>query len=576
MISPETVEAVKQYPDIVAIISDYVSLKRRGRNFIGLCPFHSEKTPSFTVSPEKKLFHCFGCQVSGDHIGFVMQMDNVSFAEAIRHIAGRMGITIVEKELTSEQAKQRSEREELQRLFYAVREAFSSYLEESTDVRDYLSSRGITWECASRFYLGYSPADFDLAEFLLAYGFSETLFANSGLFYQDGQGRFHSRFKKRLIFPVLDQQGRTVGFGGRILTDATDTAKYMNSEETPYFSKRRILFGLDQAKTAIREKDSVLLMEGYLDVMMSHQHGFQHAVGTMGTALTLEHVQLLKRYVHSVYLAMDQDEAGIRAMERSVELLRQHDMRVWVVKLDRKDPADVLQNFGAEHFQKLIDQAQPMWVFKLDLLAKGRKQIPIEEVPEMLVALLPIIQMEKDAVVRRNYIKNLADRLGIDEELIMVKLKKSSYNVRDRLVLSSMNKKHRYQKAEESLIYLITSDLTIRYQFLEMGSHTLFVTPILSDLVKIILNSEESDQKLVDSLGEEIHRQELSRILIEGEVQGVSVTDQWQDYIQTLKSYDREQQVSGLQQRIEQLEASGHDEEATKLLQDLQSLIQHT
>jgi DNA primase len=578
MLSQETVESVKRFPDIVAIISDYVSLKRRGRNFIGLCPFHSEKTPSFTVSPEKKLFHCFGCQVSGDHIGFVMQMDQLSFTEAVRHIATRIGISIVEEELSPEKAKLRSEREEMQRLCHAAREAFVSYVDHE-GVHGYIHSRGLSETSLAQFHLGYSPKEFDLAAYLISFGFSPDIFLKSGLFYETAQGKYMSRFRERLIFPVLDHQGRTVGFGGRILSEASESnsPKYMNSEETPFFNKRRLLYGLDLAKSAIREKGSVILMEGYMDVIMAHQFGFGNVVGTMGTALTGEHVQLLKRFVNTVYLALDQDDAGLRAIERSVELLRQNDMKVFVIQMSEKDPADLLQKHGADHFQTAIDQALPLIIFRLEKFLNGRKQIQIEDVPEIIDSLLPLVDFEHDAMVRRHYIKILSSKLGIDEELVVAKMKKKRYNVRDRFVLSPTGKKkHRYQKAEESLIYLIASDLTIRYQALELSIADLFLTPVLQNLLHVLINSDQTDTDLLELVSDHEQRQELARILVEGDIQNTSVQQQWQDYVKDLRDYHREQKIVLLREQIVLLEQSGQDAEATQLLHELQALIQPT
>ena len=390
MISQTTVEQVRAYTDIVAVISDYVSLKKRGRNFIGLCPFHSEKSPSFTVSPEKQLWHCFGCHSSGDHISFMMKVDNLTFVEAITHIAHKASITIVEEEKSFEVSLDERIKAQVLDVLFSAREAFAFFLNPESEGYRYALKRGLSDNMITCFHLGYAPLNWDPVTMLGAKGFSPDLIQKSGLVAVAEDGSFRPRFRHRLVFPVLDHRGRTVGFGARLIESREDSPKYINTEETILFNKRKLLYGLDKAKNAIRDTGRVIVMEGYMDVIVAHQYGFEESVGSMGTALTAEHAQLLKRYTSVVYLAMDSDVAGQQSVERSCEVLKQAGFQSYVIGLSQKDPADVLQQNGAEFFQKAIQEALPMILFKFNRSLAKYDVSKIEQIPVILQEIIPL------------------------------------------------------------------------------------------------------------------------------------------------------------------------------------------
>ena len=574
MISKVTVDQVKAYPDIVGVISDYVSLRKRGRNFIGLCPFHSEKTPSFTVSPDKQLWHCFGCHSSGDHIGFIMKVDNLTFVEAISHIAHKAGIVIVEEEKSFELSLDERRRQQLLEVLSIARDYFRASLPNSEGSR-YLLSRGLTQKTIDHFSLGYAPTQWDPKSVFANHSVEDSLLQKAGLAVVLDDGAVKPRFRQRVVFPVLDHRGRTVGFGARLIQDRPDSPKYVNTEETILFNKRRLLYGLDKAKTAIRDKGRAIVMEGYMDVIVAHQFGFDESIASMGTALTTDHAQTLRRFTDTVYLAMDSDAAGQQSIERSYEALKQAGFQVSVIELGAKDPADVLLQKGAGYFQDCIEKALPIVQFKFARVLTRYDATKIEHVPAILQEMTPLLQQEKDAVVQKYYVRLIAKTLKIDEELVMAKIKKTSYNVRQVLSLPLKNKKDKFHKAQEYLLFFIATNLELREKILAQVTAEDFILPDYVALVRDISLSRLVDKFLVESLSSDPLRLILSRVLIEGESEGIALTiksDQWEDCIHTLKSFKRESRIQDIKKQLKVLGSEG-DDEGGDLLEELKLLI---
>ncbi len=348
-VADSTIERVRQYEDIVSYISQYVTLKRRGKNHIGLCPFHSEKSPSFTVSADRHLWHCFGCHESGDLISFVQKMDNLTFMETIIRIAETVGIS-VEYDVAASNPYA-DERDTLRDIAIAYREYCKTQLLPGHYSHDYLVNRGVSLDIISQFQIGFQPRDFHAVEFCNEHRFEITQLLKSGLVFKTQEGAYIPRFKNRLMFPIFDHLGKVAGFSGRILDNESNAAKYVNSEDNVLFNKRKLLYGLDKAKSAIKQRKNALVVEGYMDVMMCHQYGFNHAIGIMGTALTTEQGQLLKRFTDTVYLALDSDVSGQQAIEKSYHVLRVLGLQLYVVKMALKDPADMLRDGDVEGFE---------------------------------------------------------------------------------------------------------------------------------------------------------------------------------------------------------------------------------
>ncbi len=423
MVSDEKISEIKHSADIIEIVSETVTLKKNGRNFLGLCPFHSEKTPSFTVSPDKQMFYCFGCGLGGNVFTYVMKHEGISFPEAARFLARRYGIMISEQMNTSSK-NHVDERELLFQINRLAMEFFHDCLIKSksgSPALSYFGSRGITDVMIKDFCLGYArPGWSNLLNFLSNKGIAVALIEKAGLVTRREKGSgFYDRFRDRLIFPILNLHNQTAGFGGRVIDDES-LPKYLNSPETPIYSKSRSLYGLFQAKPYCRQAGDVFVAEGYMDLLSLHLHGFKNSVATLGTAMTEEHIRLLRGICQKITLVYDSDQAGIKAALRCIELFNVHhqiqDIRVLVLP-DGHDPDTFLRQFGSESFNKAASQASGVFSFLIDIAIKkygltleGKLGI-INELEKPLSALT-------DGLIRSSAIREIAERTGIDERAI--------------------------------------------------------------------------------------------------------------------------------------------------------------
>ena len=364
--------------------------------------------------------------------------------------------------------------------------------------------------------------------------------------------------------------GRTVGFGGRIMEQIPNVAKYLNSEESSLFNKRKLLYGLNQASASIKEKKFVILMEGYMDVVISHQFGFTNALATMGTALTNDQIYKLKRFTNTIYLAMDSDEAGQKAIEQSYELLKQHNFEIKVINFSAKDPADTLLEKGVTHFQQAIDNANSMVDFKLNRLLQIYDTSKIEDISKILDSIIPILKLQKDIVLERYFINRIATRLSINEELVMAKLKKNQYNIRRNLSNPIKNKKTKFILAEEYLIYLLASNIAQRKIILDKIRFTEFNVQEHKNLVQLIssLNTDLVNKELVESVTEPELKKKLSFILIEHDDNNNNL----QDCINTVKDYKLDQRINDIKKQIIEQDSQGNEENITKLQQEYSEL----
>jgi len=370
MIPKEKIDEVRERTSIVRLIGEYVPLKKRGANYLGLCPFHSEKTPSFSVNEDKKIFHCFGCHETGSAITFLMKKDGLPFPEAVRELASRCGVTIVEQRGS---AAVRGHKDSLYRVNSAARDYFVKTLFSASGAgaRKYLGKRGFKDKALiERFAIGYAPPGWSgLVSYLEKQGFSTALAEKAGL-VSKGERGYYDRFRERLIFPITDIRERVIGFGGRELGERGP--KYLNSPETELFKKGETLFGLSQAGPGIKESGSAIVVEGYFDLLAMHANGFTNTVATLGTALTEGHVRILRGYAERVYTLFDADDAGVKAALRSMELFIGEDMRCRVVSLvGAKDPDEFLQTKGPEEMKKALNSNLPILEFYLKGLESG-------------------------------------------------------------------------------------------------------------------------------------------------------------------------------------------------------------
>ena len=367
----DTIEEVRSRNDIVDVVSQYVKLTKRGSTYFGLCPFHNEKTPSFSVTPAKQMYYCFGCGAGGNVFNFIMQYENFTFYEALNMLAERVHVEIPKTDMSAASREKAKEREALLEINKQAAQFYYYQLkkESGKTARDYLTRRGLTEETVRNFGLGYSDKYSDtLYKFLKEKGYSDQLLRESGLFISNEKSGMTDKFWNRVIFPIMDVNRRVVGFGGRVMGDGKP--KYLNSPETKIFDKSRNLYGLHAARTS--RKKNIILCEGYMDVIAMHQAGFTNAVASLGTAFTTGHASLLRRYTEEVLLLYDSDDAGVRAAQRAIPILRDAGIGSRVVHLDPyKDPDEFIQNLGAEEFQKRLDAAEDSFLFRVHAAEKG-------------------------------------------------------------------------------------------------------------------------------------------------------------------------------------------------------------
>lgn len=421
-IAEDKIQEIRERVDIVEVVSSYLPLKRSGANHQGLCPFHSEKTPSFNVNAPRQIFHCFGCGVGGNVFSFLMRMEGLSFPEAVRRMGERVGIEVADQELTPAEERRREETERLARINEVACEFYQRILLEEPEggaARRYLRARGYDGEIARQFRLGYAPERWDaLARHLEGKGFDPVWARDKlGLVRAGREGRGdYDLFRRRLLFPIMGSRGQVVAFGGRVLDDALP--KYINSPESPLYHKGRTLYGLYQAREGMRQSGEGIVVEGYFDQMALHRAGFNNAAATCGTALTADHARLLKRYAKRLLLLFDQDSAGRQATFRAMEALLAEGLSVAVVALEAgEDPDSFLQKRGAEAFRERMAAARPVLeVYLEDLLATHGDSV--EGRARAVEAFLGTLRLLPSDIERSLYLKTLAERTGVEEGLL--------------------------------------------------------------------------------------------------------------------------------------------------------------
>jgi DNA primase len=430
-------QLVKQQSDIVKVIGESVRLRKAGaQNFTGLCPFHKEKSPSFSVHATQQFFHCFGCGQSGDVFTFVMKMENLTFPEAVRAVAQKCGIPLPKREFNSpEEAKQAGQRRQLMDMHEAATAWFQQQMQssEAARAREYLSGRGVTPETIAQFRIGYAPDSFNALRDQLRGKFDDAALRASGLFSakeqaDGGSGQLYDRFRKRITFPIANEQGRVIAFTARAL-DSGDKAgpKYMNSPETPLYKKGEVLFNLDRAKTAIRELDLVLLVEGQMDCISVFMGGVKSVIATSGTALTEMQVRLLGRFTKNVVVNFDPDTAGANAAEKSIDLFIEEGFTIKVVTLeDGLDPDRYVNERGIQAYISAIKGARRHADYLID---RARQLFPARTAEAQVKAvnfLLPHIRRSPSRIARDLFAADAAQKLGIDSALIRQELKQAA------------------------------------------------------------------------------------------------------------------------------------------------------
>jgi len=443
LIPEDIIAEIKNAADIVDIVSELVALKKAGQNHIGLCPFHSEKTPSFTVSPTKQIFHCFGCGAGGNVFRFLMKHQGLSFPEAVRTLAGRYGIDLPEREMSPAERQRMDELDKIRRANQIAGSFYQRCLTESRiglDALSYLERRGLDRAAIDRYQLGFAPAGWDnLSTLFTRKQVPLTVAEKTGLIVpRKNSSGYYDRFRERVMFPIFNAAGSLIGFGGRVLDDALP--KYMNSPESPVYNKRRSLYGINWARNRCREQKAVYIVEGYLDMLKLHINGIENSVATLGTALTPEHIRMLKGCVGEgrMILVYDSDQAGLNAAHRSLDLfLKEHadfrkgdvfrdknaDTRIMILP-EGHDPDSFISQAGREAFLDKAKTAPGLVTFLFDMAVK-RHGMSTEGKIKIVADLSGTLAVINDQVARSLYVKELAERLNIDENAILAKIRES-------------------------------------------------------------------------------------------------------------------------------------------------------
>ncbi len=461
-------EELRNQADIVRVVSDYVALKKKGANYWACCPFHQEKSPSFSVNPARQFFKCFGCGKAGDVFTFVMEIEGSPFPEAVRTVAEKCGVAIPVTEDSRDYEDRDRQRAELLQINQWATEFFVQSLTQTPEGKralDYLARRGITDQTRQSFNLGYAPNSWDaMGNFLRSRGASRTLIERSGLvtLKETGSG-FYDRFRGRLMFPISDTQGRIVAFGGRILGDGEP--KYLNSPETLLYTKGQHLFGLNFARDFIRQRRYAILVEGYLDFLIPFQAGVRNLVASLGTALTENQVRLLGRYARRIVVNFDPDSAGVAATKRSLELLLTEGFKVNVLTLpDNLDPDEYIRAHGSEGYLKLLKGSQPFLDYIVEQAVSSNDQTRPSGKVETINAILPYLKLVKDRIERAENFERIADRLKIESRLIREEFKKAAETRLEKVSQRLATVTTAVKPAERKLLEILFGHPEIRRQ----------------------------------------------------------------------------------------------------------------
>ncbi len=418
-IPQDKIDEIKSVVDIVSVIGDYVDLKRAGANYVGLCPFHNEKTPSFSVSPQKGIFHCFGCGVGGDVISFIMQKEGFSYPEAIKFLADKLGILVETNEVNKEKYEHRK------KLFEINNEAklfFYKNLLINDVPKEYIKKRDLNNSMINKFFIGYADGKNSLYRHLLQKGYQKDDIIEVGLVNQDESGNLFDKFRNRLMFPILDIRGNIIGFGGRTLVDAR--AKYMNSPQSLAYDKSKNVYGVSNLKNSTKV-GKIILVEGYMDVISLTNYGFDFAIASLGTSLTHDQAKLIKRYCKNIYICYDGDSAGQNATSRAIEVFKEQDISPNIIVIpDNMDPDDYIKKYGNDNFNRLIDNAMDSVIYEYKKILQKYDINDVREKIQLIDDLTYLLSKLDRAVIRDEYIKRFSDDLNLDYS----SLKKDVYN----------------------------------------------------------------------------------------------------------------------------------------------------
>ncbi len=573
------IDELRNQADIVRIIGDYVTLKKKGQNYWACCPFHGEKSPSFSVSAAKGFFKCFGCGKAGTVFQFVMELEGSNFPEAVKTIAEKCGIALPlmanddDAKYTEERDKQR---DELRQLNVWATEFFESNLEagEGKIALDYLTKRGISDESRRQFRLGYAPNSWDaLTGFLQKRGATKFQIERSGLVsLKDTGAGFYDKFRGRLMFPILDAQGKIVAFGGRILGEGEP--KYLNSPETALYTKGQHLFGLNYSRDAIRRQGFVILVEGYLDFLIPFQHGVRNMVASLGTALTDQQVRLLGRYARKIIVNFDPDSAGVNATKRSLELLLTEGFKVNVLSLpDNLDPDEFIRTRGVEGYTRVLRSSQSFMDYIVEQAIKSHDQTSPAGKVETLNEILPYLKLVKDRIETSEQVERIADRLKLESKVVREEFKRAVETRAERVSETAVAAQMTVKPAEKKLLAALLNHALVRQRMMRQLTEEDFKQLRTAPIWKLLFEFEQQgltptyaafseqlyDAALVNDL--------LPTLLIEvDEKTEEAYQREAEESLLSLRSSRLMEQQAILQTEINQAQRAGKAEQVNELL----------
>ncbi|MBI4484132.1 MAG: DNA primase [Acidobacteria bacterium] len=577
MIFPDAfLQEVRNTANIVSLVSEYVRLRKRGRNHVGLCPFHSEKTPSFNVNDDKQIFHCFGCGVGGDAFKFLMLMERLEFPEAVRRLAEKNGIPLPK----SEPAPGAGVKEKILAALEDAARFFQQCLrsDEGRMAREYLEERQISPETVEKFRLGYAPSSgVRLIQVLQGSGYSLSVLEQGGLLRRSDSGEgILDKFRNRVMFPIFDLSNRVVAFGGRILGEGLP--KYLNSPESPVFTKGHHLYGLNLSKEAIRRADFAILVEGYFDLLVPYQHGTTNVVASLGTSLTPPQVKLLGRHTRNILVNFDPDAAGLSATQRSLDLFLEEGFRVNVVRLPQgRDPDSFVRDFGIGKYREELRNSVPYLDFVLEkaIRAERTPASPRAKV-NVLNAVLPYLSKLENRVERAEYVTRLSRKLEIEDQLVLAEVRKAvaarKTNISADRLLTDIDVK----PAERHLIKILLEDQDIRLKTLpllsDMSFEGLRTRAIFCGIMDLYNAGKGVDYfRLKEILGDSEEGLLLERILLqEG---AISISPELAgSCVRALRKIQLENASNRVQEKIRLAEASRDEISLVQLLEEKRDL----
>jgi DNA primase len=577
----DLISRVRDSIDIVELISGYLSLRKTGKNHIGLCPFHAEKTPSFNVNPDKQIFHCFGCGVGGDAFKFLELQEGLNFPEAVKSLASRAGIPLPADSASRRQDK--NTEDERKALLNVLADAADYFRKElagpaGSAARAYLQKRGVSDAVVQDFALGYAKPEWDgLLRHLKQKGYAHGLMEKAGLIVKRSEGEGHyDRFRGRIIFPIRDISGSVIAFGGRVMDDSLP--KYLNSPETPLYSKSNVLYCLDKAKEQGRRQGYFIIVEGYLDALACHQNGVRNAIATLGTALTEGHLRLLHRFAQKIVLIFDPDPAGVKAAMRGLDLFVSSGMKVNVVSLpDGDDPDTFLQKRGPEAFSARLRESVKFMDFVLGQVVQGGPPASIDEKVEKAGEMLGFIAKLPSGIERNHYLKRTAEALDLDESELRQEMPKQA----KRPLMAPAEKKTmvtargRRPRAEEILIHLMLKDEVTALSLRDQLRPQDFTDPLYRRAAEKIVEALDADGKLDISALLTEGDEELNHLISHYSVLEMEYEDpqkHCRDCVDLIKQQDPEKKMKLLYKAIQEAEARGDSATTARLMEEQQEL----